>query len=171
MSEKEFEQALPLALTLFKEFFNELTTATTNSIKNFEYGKWSTHDYNAISYYEGKRAAFAELSERIEKEYYLTANHARYICNPKTTGFCVVRDEDIEKMFPERDWHSRRDYQYCMKYRRALAELLEAYMAEGFRMGVRYQKSQGDSEPDFNPANLSEACIEAFVHPDFRKDK
>ena len=171
MSQEEFEKALPLALGLFKSFFNELTTATTNSIKNFEGAMWRNPGMvNSVSYYKGKRDAFAELSGRIEKEYYLTVNKASYI-DPKCTSFQTVRDEDVEKVFPEREGRGRYEYTQCMMHRRALADLLEAYMREGFRMGCRYQESQSREQLEFNPVELTDACIDALVDPRYRKEQ
>ncbi len=169
MSQEEFEKALPLALGLFKRFFNELTTATTNSIKNFECAMWRNPGMvESVSYYKGKRDAFAELSKRIEKEYYLTVNNASYI-DPKCTSFQTVRDEDVEKVFPEREWRGCHEYQQCMMHRRALADLLEAYMREGFRMGCRYQRSQSEEDLEFNPVELTEVCVGAMVDPRYRQ--
>lgn len=168
MTQEEFEKALPLALGLFKHFFNELTTATVNSIKNFEGAMWRNPGMvESVSYYKGKRDAFAELSKRIEKEYNLTVNNARYV-NPKCTSFQTVRDEDIEKVFPEREWRGRYEFNMCMMHRRALADLLEAYMQEGFRIGCRYKESESKELIEFNPVELTNACIEALVDPRYK---
>lgn len=170
ISQEEFEKVLPLALGLFKSFFNELTTATTNSIKNFEGAMWRNPGcVESVSYYKGKMDAFEELSERIEKEYSLTVNNARCI-DPKCTSFQTVRDDDVERVFPEREWRCRYEYQQCMMHRRALADLLEAYMKEGFLMGCRYQQSQSEDDLEFNPVELTEVCIDALVDPRYRKN-
>ena len=172
MTQEEFDKALPLALTLFKHFYSELTTATTNSIKNFEGAMWHVPSMaNTVSYYMGKRDAFAELSDRIEKEYNITANNAQYVLNGDVKNFGPIRDEDIEKMLPERLRGTRYDYYTMMRYRRALAELLSQYMREGFRLGRFYQKTEGKEPLEFKPVELSNACIEAFVHPEFRENQ
>lgn len=167
MEEKIMEKAVPMALSLFEKFYNELTTALINSAKCCKGAMWNPNaDARSILYNEGKKDAFEEIAYRIQKEFNLVLNHS---IDPRNITFGNVRDADIERMIPERDIRFRRDYGYVMKYRRALAELLESYMMEGFRMGYKFGSTEDKEALKFEPQKFSDACIEAFVHPLFKE--
>jgi len=166
LTKEELEQALPLALELYKGFFNELTTAMSNSIKNFERAMWSTEGANHISYYMGKRAAFQEISQRLHKEYMLPLNYTHYLEVEK--GFKIVRDKDIEKVYPETEWIGKSDYNKAMIRRRALGEMLEHYFMEGFAIANALAKGQDTKE--YNPEEFATICIDHLIDP-YYKDK
>jgi len=161
---EEEEQMLSTAYALFERFFADLTTGLYNSIANCDgamYMRSLSHD--DTMYNNGKRDAFIEFSNRLQKEFDLVDNN-----QPRTKEFGLVRDKDIEKMLPEHDIMRCRGYNpnYLMRYRATLADLLESYMVEGFRVGYRFGKT-GDANEirKFNPKELSDTCIETFIHP------
>jgi len=167
LTKEELEQVLPVALEIYACFFNELTTAVRNSIANFEGAMWRTPDVNAVSYYMGKRDAFREIAERLQKEYGMAANYAQY--REFERDFKLVRDADVEKVFPEHDARGRMRYDVIMKHQRALGELLEHYFVEGFGIGCAIK--EGKDIEEFNPDKFADVCIEHLVDPRFRKDK
>lgn len=164
---QEVDKAISMGLIISRTFFNELTTATQNSIKNF-FGTQT--EFHLKEYYEGKADAFMELSARIEKEYNLAEQYALDLAFQKS-NFRLVKDEDIERMLPMNSIQYRGiKYAECMKYRKALSDLLTTYMQEGFRMGIRCANALKEEEiPEikFNPVELADGCINNFIHPRF----
>ncbi len=167
LTKEELEKVLPLALEIYTCFFNELTTAVRNSIANFDGAIWQTLDVNAISYYMGKRDAFREIAERLQKEFGLAANYAHY--HKFERDFKIARDADIEKVFPSDDTRGRFNYNVIVRHQRALADLLEHYFLEGYGIGSAIK--EGKNFKAFNPDEFTKDCIEHLVDPRFRKEK
>ena len=69
--------ALAIAERLYKQFYGELMTALTNSIKNFDSAIMYDDSREVKEYYKGKRDAFAEIAGRLEKEYRLAGQPFR----------------------------------------------------------------------------------------------
>lgn len=167
LTKEEIEKALPVALEIYKGFFNELTTALKNSISNFEGAMWNACDAKYITYYQGKRDAFNEISKRLHKEYLLAESFAAY--NPHIeNNFKIARDKDVEKAYPICEEMRSRDRNKAMMHRRALAELLEHYFMEGMAVGNALAK--GSNGEEFKPEDFESTCIKHLVHPDFQKE-
>lgn len=157
-----------MASEMYKDFFNALMTAIGNSMKNFEGACWRSalSDMRGAAYYAGKYDAFGEISQRLKKEYEL----AKWpIDNHDDDALREIGErvrKDVEKMFPQEEWHSRIEYNKMMRFERAMSELLESYAREGFRLGKEISK-YGHVAGDFNPEDFAELCRDTFIPKDY----
>ena len=167
MEDKDYKMteeqiAVELAEKLYENFFNELMTAIRNSVKNFESAKWSTCDGNAIAYYQGKMHAFKEISERLEKEYRLVLNNFNYdsVCYKMIDEIKCRTDKELDKVIPENKYRGTK-FGHILKGK--LANLLEGYCSEGFRLGVIFGKNDKKETEKFDPVSFEKLCNETFV--------
>lgn len=170
MEDKDYKMteeqiAVKLAEKLYENFFNELMTAIRNSVKNFESARWSTCDGNAIAYYQGKMHAFKEISERLEKEYHLVLNNFNYdsVCYKMIDEIKCRTDKELDKVFPEYKYRGTKFGHILMLLKSKLANLLEGYCSEGFRLGVIFGKNDKKETEKFDPVSFEKLCNETFV--------
>ena len=63
-------------------------------------------------------------------------------------------------------FRGRIDYNYCMRYRRTLAELLDKYFIQGVMFGLKIASNSDDKESSkFNSSEFFNTCMDAFIHP------
>jgi hypothetical protein len=171
MEDKDYKMteeqiAMKLAEKLYENFFNELMTALRNSVKNFENARWSTFDGNAISYYQGKMHAFKEISERLEKEYNLILNNQiNYdsVCYKMIDEIKYRTDKELDTVFPDNKYRGTRFGHIFMFLKGKLANLLEGYFSEGFRLGVIFEKNNKKETEKFDPVSFEKLCNETFI--------
>ncbi len=175
MEEKDYKMteeqiAVKLAEKLYENFFNELMTAMKNSIKNFEGAMWSSCDGPAISYYQGKMHAFKEISERLVKEYNLVLNNQlNYdsVCQKMIDEIKYKKNEELDKVFPDYKYRGTRFGHIIMLLKGKLANLLEGYGSEGFRLGVIFGKNEKKETEKFDPVSFEKLCNETFVGEEY----
>ena len=176
--------AVFIAKDLCHQFFNELTTAIKNSIRNFSSTIYQS-DFEMImdptnrlakkrlDYYSGKRDAFYELSDIIENEYKLATQLLTYDFNKACEMSEKIRhqkNEDVEKIFPEKDFRGTSMYMKVLRMKRQLADLLEAYGNYAFELGRKYEKhglTKEDIE-EYNPQELAKLCVESFIPEEYQ---
>ena len=168
MTEQEFQKALPLAIGMFKQFYDEMMTGLNNSMANCERAKYNNpNGANSISYFMGKSDAFREIVERIEKERDLVVNEAiskegMQEYDERETHFRIARDRDIEMVFPHEEWMPRlMDQQLFNHHRGELARMLEHYFRTGFMLGCG--KMHEDEIKEFNPEGFENTLIRALL--------
>lgn len=186
-------EAYQLAMELYKGFFNTLMEAVENSIKNFNNAQLQCMKKKPdesqedglkrmmdMHYYKGKADAFRELSERIQKEYDLAGQDLKnyldltekYSNWPEFVYKTIkeTKNVEVDRIFPDNDFRCRRVYDKVMRMKGQIANLLECYGCEGFRLGKLYEKNMlkiKDVE-DFEKNRLFNACVEAFMPEDYR---
>lgn len=185
--------AYKLAMELYKGFFNTLMEAVENSIKNFDDAQLQCMKKKPdelpednlkrmmdMHYYKGKADAFRELSERIQKEYDLSGQDLKnylelgekYSNWPYFVYKTIKETKNIEvdRIFPDNDFRCRRVYDKVMRMKGQIANLLEYYGCEGFRLGKLYEKNMLKIKDvdDFEKNRLYNACVEAFIPEDYR---
>ena len=175
MEDKDYKMteeqiAVKLAEKLYENFFNELMTALRNSVNNFENARWSTFDGNAISYYQGKMHAFKEISERLMKEYHLVLNNQlnyEHICHKMIDEIKYRTDKDLDKVFPDYKYRGTRFGDILMFLKGKLANLLEGYCSEGFRLGVIFEKNDKKEIEKFDPVSFEKLCNKTFIGEEY----
>ena len=158
--------AIGLAEKLYENFFNELMTGMRNSIKNFEGAMWSRCDGPAIAYNQGKMHAFKEISERLVKEYQLVLNnqlHCDEVCHSMINEIKYKKNEELDKVFPDRKYCSTRFGHIIMQLKGKLANLLEGYGVEGFRLGMLFGRNENKETEEFDPVSFEKLCDDTFV--------
>lgn len=137
-----------LALDMYDNFYKELITALTN-IKGIKdalamraiFSKDSGPVYN---YWSGQAAAFAEIIERVQKEYEL----ARTPVTNTFKGFPMSvyntlneeKNKSAESLIPDDKYRGSKEYWPMMKFRGKIADLLESFTVRGFELGVKYKE-------------------------------
>ena len=179
--------AYKLAMELYKGFFNTLMEAVVASMGNFEMAATYKKEGEDLvdrayrsGYYGGKLDAFRELADRIQKEYDLAGQDLKnylelgekYSNWPDFVYKTIKETKNIEvdRIFPDNDFRCRRVYDKVMRMKGQLANLLEYYACDGFRLGKLYEKNMlkiKDVE-DFEKNRLLNACVEAFMPEDYR---
>lgn len=176
--------AVFMAKDLCQQFFNELTTAIKNSIRNFDSAIYnagfellqnpkSTSARQTIDYYSGKKDAFVELSERFLKEYFLATQVLSNDINKAYEMSEKIRqqkNEDIENIFPENNIRGRRIYMKVNRIKGQLSDLLEAYGNYAFELGRKYEKHELKKEEieEYNPQEMAKLCIETFIPEEYQ---
>lgn len=194
----EEEVAYKLAKELYDGFFNELMTAVTNSMNNFENAQRPVQPGDVDSdtirsnwYYQGKIDAFREIGKRLKKEHDLACQDLTNWLNfekgdgpdekfekaVKDTWIQFVnriikekKNTEVENILPEADFRGRRVADKVRRIKAGLANLLEYYGWEGFQLGRKYEsdKIKIEDVQDFDPKKFSDKCIETFVPEDYR---
>jgi len=194
----EEEVAYKLAKELYDGFFNELMTAVTNSMNNFENAQRPVQPNDVDSdtirsnwYYQGKVDAFREIGKRLKKEHDLACQDLTNYLNlekgdgldekfekaVKNTWIQFVnriikekKNTEVENILPYADYCGRRVADKVRRIKAGLANLLEYYSWEGFQLGRKYEsdKIKIEDVQDFDPKKFSDKCIETFVPEDYQ---
>ena len=160
--EKQLEieyKAIQLALDMYDKFARELITALKNTSAIYNRGKWECGDVQSYSYYQGKYDAFGEIAERVQKEYSLIKDNmdSMYFEQPyegKADGHIMDRNKrmdlidyimtsiryrknkDMDRILPDEQFRGRRGSHELWRFKGKMADLLEGYGMEGFRLGI-----------------------------------
>jgi len=156
-------------------------------------------------YYKGKADAFREIGDRLLKEKKLAeqdlVNSLKIREKMRECGnnedyvkFAVkekLRDDvyenirrkkndEAERILPESDFRFRKIYDKVVRMRAGIADLLEHYAVEGFRLGREFEickitlpnhtvstLNDPDITYDFDPKRFSDKCIETFIPEDY----
>lgn len=176
--------ALAIAERLYKQFYGELMTALTNSIKNFDSAIMYNDSHESKEYYKGKRDAFTEISGRLEKEYFLAGQPFRSkeeslkLLNSVEEQIRVNKNKAVDHIFPDNQYRGSRMGEAVLRNKGRVADLLEGYANEAFYCGRIYQEKQDSNDlakllklymdkgnkpmEDFNPEKFSDLCNDNF---------
>lgn len=90
------------------------------------------------------------------------------------------KNEEAERILPESDFRFRKIYDKVVRMRTGIADLLEHYAIEGFRLGREFEICKITlpnhtvstlNDPDitysFDPKMFSDKCIETFIPEDY----
>lgn len=175
MTKEEFDIALPYALELYTQFYNELMTALDNIADNSKGAQWRIalehhdrhHDANRISYFMGKEDAYREIAERIRSEYQMHFDQAQHFENHRY--FQIARDKDVDEVYPRSvRINHRLPGDIVFRHQRALASMLEHYFNMGFSLGCGHKDGK-DIKP-YNPTEFGDELINAVIPSQFLKD-
>ena len=177
--------AARIAEKLCRTFFDELTTAMTNSVRNFEMASKVATDPVSMHYYKGKYDAFNEVAERLRKEYdpamqpLSSTESTRRLCE----DIRRKKNEDVDNAFPENKYRCTENYQEILRIKKRVADGLEIYAKEGFELGRRFERrmnntalvellqdllSEIGAPEEFNARAFADAFDKAFIPKNHR---
>lgn len=156
--------AMYMATEMYRRFFENLTTAITNSMKNFEGACWTSalSDMRCSAYYAGKYDAFGEIAHRLEKERDIAMNTMSDEDRRAYESIDRRVRDDIEKLFPPKEWSGRVEWHKMMQLETAIGRLLETYAKEGFRLGKEISE-RGNGGQEFNPEEVAKIFRDTFI--------
>lgn len=155
-----------LALNMYKTFAEELITYLSNTVKNLNAAIWLGNNPNEM-YLKGKSDAFKELVDIIAKEYGLTKSNTAYsylstsekknqsIFEKNTKEYLAElthkkikaeKNEEVDRLFPDNKYRGKGNYEKFFRMKGFLANLLEHYGFEGFRMGMLCEKMLNETK-------------------------
>lgn len=136
-----------LALDMYDDFFNQLTTAVVNTLGNWKGAMKYIQDPKIGAYMQGKVDAFKEFFDRLEKERDLAKQDCEALVSfeelrkmHESIGF--HKNLEVDELFPDDKFRGSPEYWKIQKLKGKIADLLEAYAQEGFNAGVRYVKKK-----------------------------
>ena len=142
---EEDVRIVKLALDMYDDFFNQLTTALFNTKKNWEWAQFSPQ-HGACQYNQGRIDAFKEFLERLEKERDLAKQEYQNVVD--FGHFAKVHKDikfhknlEVDSLLPDEKYRGKPlEYAKIQRLKARIADLLEGYAVEGFKTGVRYMK-------------------------------
>lgn len=144
---EEDARVAKLALDMYDDFFNQLTTAITNTLANWKGAMYYAQDPKTGLYMRGKVEAFQEFLDRLEKErdlakqeYQNIVDHESFRLMHESIGF--HKNLEVEGLFPDDKYRGSKEYWRIQQLKGRIADLLEGYAQEGFNTGVRYVKQK-----------------------------
>jgi len=153
-----------LALNMYKTFAEELITYLSNTVKNLNVAIWLSND---PMYLKGKIDAFKILADIIANEYklaksdiaysYLTTsekknqsifekNTKEYLSELQHKKIKAEKNEEVDRLFPDNKYRGRGNYEKFFNMKGSIANLLEYYGVEGFRMGMLCEKMLNETK-------------------------
>lgn len=153
-----------LALNMYKTFAEELITYLSNTVKNLNAAIWLSND---PMYLKGKIDAFKILADIIANEYklaksdiaysYLTTsekknqsifekNTKEYLSELQHKKIKAEKNEEVDRLFPDNKYRGRGNYEKFFNMKGSIANLLEYYGVEGFRMGMLCEKMLNETK-------------------------
>lgn len=199
--------AVKLAIAVYDRFFNELMTSFTNIIRNLNGARFQVPSAASQSYFTGKMQAFQEIAERIQKEYGLSRSSLDYYLKKygdivKDRKFsCMTfqeldeirmrKNDDVDKMLDANVYKGTQVYDYIERVKARIANHLEDYASEGFRLGMLFRalfdgaeisgdmtvdevkavidRVRGDLGGGFDPKRFESECVDMFIPPQWKK--
>lgn len=161
-----------LALNMYKAFAEELITYLSNTVKNLNAAIMFGN--NDSMYLKGKSDAFKELVDIIAKEYklaksdiaysYLSTsekknqsifekNTKEYLSELQHKKIKAEKNEEVDRLFPDNKYRGIGNYEKFFNMKGSIANLLEYYGMEGFRMGMLCEKMLNETKFKELPKN------------------
>lgn len=155
-----------LALNMYKTFAEELITYLSNTVKNLNAAIMLGNNPKEM-YLKGKSDAFKELVDIIAKEYKLAKSDCAYsylstsekktqsIFEKNTKEYLfelqhkkikAEKNEEVDRLFPDNKYRGRGNYEKFFNMKGSIANLLEYYGIEGFRMGMLCEKMLNETK-------------------------
>lgn len=153
-----------LALNMYKTFAEELITYLSNTVKNLKAAIMLSDN---PMYLKGKIDAFKQLVDIIANEYklaksdiaysYLTTsekknqsifekNTKEYLSELQHKKIKAEKNEEVDRLFPDNKYMGRGNYEKFFNMKGSIANLLEYYGVEGFRMGMLCEKMLNETK-------------------------
>lgn len=192
----------------FNELMTAVVNSMENFKNTQVKTKHDEHDIDTLCgnwYYQGKADAFREIGERLLKEKKLAEldlvnslkirekmrecnnneDYVKFAVKEKLRGDVYEnirrkKNEEAERILPDSDFRFRKIYDKVMRMRAGIADLLEHYAIEGFRLGREFEICKITlpnhtvstlNDPDitygFEPKKFADKCIETFIPEDY----
>lgn len=171
MMTEEDAKVVKLALDMYDDFFNQLTTAISNTLKNWTGAMLYAEDPRTGLYMRGKVDAFKEFLDRLEKErdlakqeYQALLDHEEFRSVHESIHF--HKNNEVDKLLPNDKYRGRGplEWQIFHRFKGRIADLLEGYAQEGFNTGIRYmKKTQIDKELHGEPVKFDREELEKIL--------
>lgn len=153
-----------LALNMYKTFAEELITYLSNTVKNLKAAIMLSDN---PMYLKGKIDAFKQLVDIVAKEYKLAKsdiaysylktsekknqsifekNTKEYLSELQHKKIKAEKNKEVDRLFPDNKYRGRGNYEKFFNMKGSIANLLEYYGVEGFRMGMLCEKMLNETK-------------------------